>query len=585
MKITVRKTLSIMLAALLILVTACTLFACNKDKDRAAKDAMRRTESVAVLKDKILGAMDEHWAGELDTASIAALDNAGDYVVAAGWADLICEVLKNSALQTGKLTALKNAVLSENGGKLLEDFAGNTELLIPLMRTADFTPTDISNVTYDLLCALVSECGSAVDAMQARLGTVKAQSGISVAAALNIDECSLSLKIIKRDLVPSAKEKTEMLSAFADAKAPLGEIVQFAYNTSIGSITDGIFNALFSSDGALANITEGEISTVISAFISNAASLKGALDDGALEKLNKAINLIIDKFDGGNGASPLYSQIVQYAKYANMFVDSIPAMCDVFSSAVSAFDLQLISQLRAVAGESVSDDAWTINNAKIAAKIALKIKEDFTAAELSGIIANLAERSTGEYQKAIPLFFLDIALNISTWFEYGDSKVEIVGRHQDIMNAADVDVMVGTVIFSFAWDEAYKKYTSGKYPADEVTGAVSACSFGAFGVENPYDIFLEDGNLNPQWFNYYATKGVEQVNAKALAVRENVVKDINKFISDFYEDGSAVCALIEEISNWQFVTEISDEEYARYEKKALQSDLIGLIGVLGMIFK
>ncbi|MDE7372478.1 MAG: hypothetical protein K2N18_00275, partial [Clostridia bacterium] len=461
---------------------------------------------------------------------------------------------------------------------------GNAELLIPLMRTADFTPTDISNVTYDLLCALVSESGSIVDAMQARLGSLKTQSGIGVAAVQNINECSINLTIIKRDIVPSAKEKTEMLNAFAAAKAPLSEIVQFAYNMSIGSITDNIFNALFSSDGALSNITDSEISTIISALLNNAASLKSALDDGALEKLNKAIDLIITKFDSNNNASALYSQIVQYAKYANMFVDSIPAMCDVLSSAANAFDLQLISQLRTIAGGNVNDNARKINNAVIAAKIALQIKEDFTAAELSGIIADIAEKTTGEYQKTVPLFILDIALNISEWLQYGDSKFEIIGKHPNIMNADSVDAMLGTVIFSFAWDDAkqaYEKYTSGKCLAGDVTSAVSACSFDKFGVENPHGIFLDNGNLNPQWFNYYATNGVEQVTEKAFVVCEKVVVDINKFISDFYADSSVT----EDISNWQFVTDVSDEEYARYEEKILQSDLIGIIGVLESIFQ
>ena len=478
MKIAVKKTLSIMLATLLILVTACMLFACNKNDDAAKKDAQLRAENVAVLKDKILGAMDEDWAGEPTNAQIAALDNAGDYVVAAGWADMICDVLKNSALQTGKLTALKNAVLSEDGEKLIKDFAGNAELLIPLMRTADFTPTDISNVTYDLLCALVSDSGSLVDAMSARLGEVKKEEGISTAAVQNIDQCGLNLTIIKRDLVPTAKEKTEMLNAFAAAKAPLSEIVQFAYNMSIGSITDNIFNALFSSDGALSNITDREISTVISALLNNSASLKSALDGEALENLNKAIDLIINKFDSNNSASTLYSQIVQYAKYANMFVDSIPAMCDVLGSVANLFDLQFISQLRTIAGGNVNDNAKMINNAIIAAKVALQIKEDFTAAELSSIIADIAEKATGEYQKAVPLFALDIALNMSTWLQFGDTNFEIVGKHQDIMDGDDVDVVIGTVLFAFAWDDAkraYEEYTSGKCASGKVTSAISAC--------------------------------------------------------------------------------------------------------------
>ena len=158
MKKNLSKAISVLFAVMLTAVTAVALFACNNRNDNDA-DAKLRADNVAALKDRLLNAADEKWSGEMDNADVAALKNAGDYVVAAGWADLICDVFEGSALQTGKLTSLKNYVLSEDGQKLLKDFEGNAELLIPLMRAVGFTPTDISNLTYDLLCALVSDSG------------------------------------------------------------------------------------------------------------------------------------------------------------------------------------------------------------------------------------------------------------------------------------------------------------------------------------------------------------------------------------------------------------------------------------------
>ena len=79
--------------------------------------------------------------------------------------------------------------------------------------------------------------------------------------------------------------------------------------------------------------------------------------------------------------------------------------------------------------------------------------------------------------------------------------------------------------------------------------------------------------------------GVDQVTAKAIAVCENVTRDINRFIADFYASESDGRALVEEISGWQFTVEVSDEEYAPYEQKMLRSDLIGIIALLSTIFK
>ena len=178
MKKTLSKAISVLFAVMLTAVTAVALFACNNRNDNDA-DAKLRADNVAALKDRLLNAADEKWSGEMDNADVAALKNAGDYVVAAGWADLICDVFEGSALQTGKLTSLKNYVLSEDGQKLLKDFEGNAELLIPLMRAVGFTPTDISNLTYDLLCALVSDSGNTVDAIISRLAELKKISGIT----------------------------------------------------------------------------------------------------------------------------------------------------------------------------------------------------------------------------------------------------------------------------------------------------------------------------------------------------------------------------------------------------------------------
>ena len=103
MKKNLSKAISVLFAVMLTAVTAVALFACNNRNDNDA-DAKLRADNVAALKDRLLNAADEKWSGEMDNADVAALKNAGDYVVAAGWADLICDVFEGSALQTGKLT-------------------------------------------------------------------------------------------------------------------------------------------------------------------------------------------------------------------------------------------------------------------------------------------------------------------------------------------------------------------------------------------------------------------------------------------------------------------------------------------------
>ena len=583
MKKNLSKAISVLFAVMLTAVTAVALFACNNRNDNDA-DAKLRADNVAALKDRLLNAADEKWSGEMDNADVAALKNAGDYVVAAGWADLICDVFEGSALQTGKLTSLKNYVLSEDGQKLLKDFEGNAELLIPLMRAVGFTPTDISNLTYDLLCALVSDSGNTVDAIISRLAELKKISGISVEAVENIEINGLNMAVIKTEFVPSAQEKDKLLKAFEAAKAPMSEIVEFAYNMSIGSITDNIFNALFSADGALSNISNGEIRTVIDTLIRNAARLKDKLGAGEIEKLNTAMGLIIDKFDKGYAPSALYAQVVQYAKYAYMFVDVIPAVCDVLSSAGKVFDDSLIEQLRNVASKELDEHTVNVNSAIITAKVVLAACNDFSYARLCELVDKLGAQVGGEYQKTLPLFALDMALYMSVWLKDVENT-DLNGKHPELLGEEDVKVIVGAILMNFGLDkakQAYRSYKNGECSFAVVISSVGGCGFDNFGIKNPYNPHLVA--QADAWFNYYMVNGVAEANDKAIEVCDKAIRDIKQFLADFYAVDSESKSLVEKIANWQLVSEnLSDKAYSEYEKQILNSDLVGIIGLISML--
>lgn len=586
MKKNIRKILSAVCAVLLVVLLSGALFACNKnkDKDKKAEQEMReRTESVATIRHEILHAMDGNWAGDMSDDQVATLENAGDYVVASGWADMACAVFMNSALQTGKLTALKNYVKSNDGQKLLKDFSGNAEYLIPLLRSADFTSTDISNLTYDLLCSLVANSAKTFEGINARLTRLRGMSGISHATASNLDSNIINLAVIKRDFVPSDAEKQSMLTAFERAKTPLAEIVEFAYNMSIGSVTDSIFNALFSQDGALTDITNGEISTVINTLLSNANSLKVALSDEALANINSAINLIISKFDRASGASTLYGEVVRYAKYVNMVVDVIPALCSFSSSAGKVFDDALINSLRNVVGKDLDDKVDSVNEAIILSKIVLQVGKDMTKSQLLGIVDKIGASVGEDHQKALPVIILDVALNLSSWFDnLEDANFD--GKHPDIIAEADVKALVGAILMALNLDNAKQSlydYKNGKLQSfDTLDKAVSACGFENFGIENTINRWQ-----NPiGWAEYYLTEGVSIANRKTVEVCQKAVRDIKKFVEDFYAQNSQSKAGIEAIANMQLVdSNLSSDEYGAYESAIMRSDLFGILVLISLI--
>lgn len=588
MKKTIRKFISALLVVLVAVMCASLLFACNDDND-PEKDARERAESVSAVKSDILKAIDGKWSGSLTDTEIASLDNAGDYIVVEGWADMICEVFKASSLQTGKLKALKNAVASKDGQTLLADFDENAELLIPVMRAAGFTPTDISNLFYDLLCSLVKDSGKVIDGMSEKLNRVKTSSAIGITARNNINLCLQNLSKAKTEFVPNAERQQQMLSAFDKAKSPMSELVAFAYNMSIGTINDSIFDAVFGADGALTDITDSEINTIISTLLRNVSNLKSALGGENIANLDNAMKLVIDNFDKDGDLYPLYAQVVRYAKYAYMFVDVIPAVCDMVGSAGKIFDdTALIGQLREVAGATLNDNAETFNGAILISKILLKITEDFTADELCAIVDGIGVPTQSEYQKAMPLLALDVALNISSLFKIdGEGNVDdaFTAKHPDLIGNDDLQVMVGAIYLNMNFDnfrQVYSDYKNGKATFSQLQNAKNKCCFDNFGIENPYDEF--NASVRDSWYNYYVNNGIEIANRKCAELSQKVVADVKLFIKEFYAENSASKPPVIEMAGWQlFAEELSNEDAEQYQTTIAESEIYGILMLLAVL--
>ena len=78
--------------------------------------------------------------------------------------------------------------------------------------------------------------------------------------------------------------------------------------------------------------------------------------------------------------------------------------------------------------------------------------------------------------------------------------------------------------------------------------------------------------------------GVAEANDKAIEVCDKAIRDIKQFLADFYAVDSESKSLVEKIANWQLVSEnLSDKAYSEYEKQILNSDLVGIIGLISML--
>lgn len=566
-----KEKLTILIACLLVVCLTISLCACHK---KGIDEKAKRQQAANDVGAAFTTGVNSSWAWDMSDEAAAGVQNPGDYVMTRSWTGLICSVLENSSLQTGKITALANALSSNDGKTLLSDFASNAELLIPLLKQVGFTPNDVANLTYDLLCALVSDGAKTLSDMRDRLVSVREEMRKDLtttdSALKNVADAIVSTDVAIQNFAPSEQEKQDMISAFEQAKQPMNMLVSFAYNMSINAITDDLYSKLFDGSGALGSISESELQTIVNSLLSNVTSLSNSLDEQSVAKLNVALGLVIDKFDSNAISSSVYAQIVKYAKYAYMVVDIIPSVCDVVIAGGDVLaNGSFLEDFIAVAKSSATLDekTCTVNKAILAARAANGVLggDSFTKEQLVAVIEKMGAQGIQEYQKATPIFALDLALNFSSLIESieGDDAGKWNVTHKDVMDEDTLATVASTVLFfnkGFdTFKETYQKWTKGEATTSQLAMQASICGFDSFlseGQSNNYNVNTQ----TEQWYNYYVTTGLEAVNRKVAACMIKVENDLKAFVEDYYAENSDMKAAIKQLADMSIVSQNLTEE-------------------------
>lgn len=556
---------------LIACLAAVSLVACDRKGESESEKRTRAANSVGAA---FTTGVNSAWEWNLQDSDVAKVEKPGDYVTTRSWTALICQVLEKSSLQTGKITALANALQSKDGKALLADFTANAELLIPLLKQVGFTPNDVANLTYDLLCALVSDGAKTLSDMRDRLVSVREEMRKDLtttdSALKNVADAIVSTDVAIQNFAPTEQEKQDMISAFEQAKQPMNMLISFAYNMSINAITDDLYSKLFDGSGALGSISESELQTLVNSLLSNVTSLSNSLDEQSVAKLNVALGLVIDKFDSNAISSSVYAQIVKYAKYAYMVVDVIPSVCDVVIAGGDVLaNESFLEDFIAVAKSSATLDekTCTVNKAILAARAANGVLggDSFTKEQLVAVIEKMGAQGIQEYQKATPIFALDLALNFSSLIESieGDDAGKWNVSHKDVMDEDTLATVASTVLFfnkGFdTFKETYRKYTKGEATTSQLAMQASICGFDSFlseGQSNNYNVNTQ----TEQWYNYYVTTGLEAVNRKIAACMIKVENDLKAFVEDYYAENSDMKAAIKQLADMSIVSQNLTEE-------------------------
>ena len=534
------------------------------NKNRAEANARRlvqeRQDAVASVEFGFLSGVNASWDYPLSATEIADLENAGDYVLAEEWTSLVMNVLYVSDLQTEKLNKLARAMQSENGKKLLGNFNENAELIIPLLKEVGFTGEDVAHIVTALLNALVDESETVLLNARDRLVAIKSEkSATSVNNALATVNSELSYVTF------SETEKTEIKTALLEAKDVIEQLASFAYDTSINSFTDHIVNVIASDDGALADITDGEIRTVVNAMLSGFRNLKDVMTEEKIAKLNHAILTITDRFDGNVSTSKIFSSLVNYAKFAYVFTDSIPYFCDMaiaFGDSVDADFLTLVRRIEA-ASEDMTTNQLTANLSILAARLTTALFEGVEEEEFEEFAAKLYEQAVTDYRRSLPLIVIDLFVNMTSMNPDDNEPL-----HPEILTKQSFeDEFAFFLKYSMVtgFETAYYDYLQDG-DMDKLIEAHRVCKFEDMGIVNPYDRDTD----TKRWFEYIMPRANAWMNDEASRLALIAKNDIVACVGDYFAENSEVRANVQAFAAKAFVATL-DEDATEEERAALNA--------------
>ena len=588
-----KKTRSILIISLLIALILCAcLVACNDKEDEDKNERAAQSDRIEQI---FLGSLNEAWGVNLSNDDVSKVSNAGDYVVTQGWTRFVCDVIRDSSMQTAKIRSLADTLQSDDGKKLLKEFSDNAELLVPMLKQIGLTSNDVSSLAYDLIAKLINDGRSTISNIVDRLDNVKdimVANGGSAAAVENVAQNRAVLNLAQQSLNATSEEKAQMQTALANAKNAMSELVSFAYDTSVNTLTDELYSKLFEQEGALSNVSESELSTLVGALLGNVKRLKNALTENEIEKLNTALNLFITEFDDKKISSQVYSQILIYAKYAYMAVDVIPSLCEIAEASEGVlskkeFITDFLLTAKLDNDQTLDKNTNAINKMILAARVIDGVMESgrFNAQNINSLIERICKQGSEGYQKAMPVIVLDLLLNVSDIMDNAQGGA-LTPSHPDIIDNDTFTIMVGALLFSARVEKMKQAYydfelNSTKANLTKLYNEASLCGFeGILGESNP--------NVKPQnpdeetmpfiknWYNWYIGK-IEAVSAKIASCIDSVEKDLKAFVADYYADGSKSRDALKQIASWNIHSENIESEKmeTEYFPVLLQSRILG----------
>ena len=457
-----RAAVAAALVLLIVAMSAVCLSACNDDD--GPDPAAERAEAVNALKVNTLAALDAKWTPGLTDAEIIALASPGSYIEATLWTEMLAEVVSASRLQTGKIRTAAEFIASDEGKKLFADAAGNLDSAMELVDALGLTSEDVSELGFDLLCAVVSETRAMYTEVANRLNAIKDKvlgaGNENIAAAA--ERAERIVESFGKDEASAAESVAQTLKALGEAEEGVKTVLAFAYDTErifgtgeSGEGLAGLIGSAAEGEGALANVSEREMFAWLDGVLAGFEEFGKSMTAEKIASVKAALASVRECFQGFAQPVEVVRDVMEWLRGAEELLGEVPFLTGAIAAATDVIyergedgGYTYVRRLKLLAEEEDGTLA-DINSYIIAGEMILSFAEVYDAQAVKDELKQLAENG-GEMTSLV-------IYAMALMFEASEQEGEDIEFTDDI---AALAVALLTEVMGSATETAWNNYVS-----------------------------------------------------------------------------------------------------------------------------
>lgn len=539
-----RKKFLIALTIILVLCTACTLFACSN----SGSSVDQRSKAIENFQNAYLKACSDNWSLNLSASEQKELYNEGHYVYQKEWAAFYADVLKSSTIRTQKITAINEQLLyNEDLKKLIREGRFNFDKLLTLFSDTGLISEDVSELVYLVASNFINKgYDTALNILNkvTALYEKAAQSAQTTANKLNeLKQVKTDAEYLLESLEDIDENKSSLNIDLDLIKQPLGYIINFSYSTveTINALSE------FNSEGEVTDSQAEEIAVFIRGALLSVKELETMFDEDTIINVSNAISNVSRVFENVfiSGDS-IINAVNKILSYVNFGLDYLPLACDIVTSLETLVDADFVSDVFRIKNYPQENYALIIGKAFSA------LSQKFSNESLTATI-NLIKDSVGNNLEklAVSSFILEGLFEASAYILPNDKSYYITSENESritslaayqlfkrsymmtvnsfaIKYAANNNLSINTILNCVTWAKKVLRYLDD--PVLNPNGVTLSVDITAF----------EDISQNPkpeyvrEWFNAIFEAADKMFLTVADELNESVFSAARLMISDFF---------------------------------------------------